>query len=126
MVVKDDCVNCLVKLYNIMREEYNHLCPLIEKEIVFRDNAPWFNTEILRAKKEKKKRERLWRRLKTNEARRAYEEARNRENMLVIRRKREYYQNKVAEAGSNINKLHKILHGLTANKSQQVTRWILG
>lgn len=85
LVVNDDCVNCLVKLYNdIMREEYNHLCPLIGNEIVFRDNAPWFNTEILRAKKEKKKRERLWRKLKTNEARRAYKEARNRENRLVI------------------------------------------
>lgn len=55
MVCKN-CATCLVKVYDgIARDEYNSLCPLIEKETVLKDHAPWFNAEILRAKREKKK-----------------------------------------------------------------------
>ena len=38
----------------ITREKYNTMCPLAERKIVIKDHAPWFNAEILRAKKEKR------------------------------------------------------------------------
>lgn len=83
---------------------------------MLKDHAPWFNAEILRAKKE-----RLWRRFGTDEARGAYQEAayreaRNIKNRLVTKRKSDYYRSKIVEVGSNINKLHGVLDSLTGHR----------
>ena len=67
----------------------------------------------------RRKKERLWRRLRTDEARKSYKEARNKENRLIVQRKREYYKDKVIEVGSNMNKLYKILDNLTGNKRER-------
>ena len=57
VVESGHCVTCYVMLYNITtKEEFNTMCPLVEREIVVKDHAPWFNAEILRAKKEKEER----------------------------------------------------------------------
>ena len=68
--------------------------------------------------KMRRKKERLWRRHKTDEARNAFKDARNHENRLIIKRKCEYYRRKTAEAGKDINKLYKILDNLTDNKKK--------
>ena len=53
---KEECILCFSGLYNdIAREKYDEMCPILEKEIVVVDNAPWFNATTLRAKKDKKK-----------------------------------------------------------------------
>ena len=39
-------------------------------------------------------------------------------NRDLERRKREYYKNKIKEAGSDINKLYIVLDNLTGNKSK--------
>ena len=41
-------------------------------------------------------------------------------NQLIARRKREYYRSKVKEAKSNINKLYRVLDGLTGYKRSNV------
>ena len=74
---------CFTGLYNdIAREKYDEMCPILEKEIVVVDNAPWFNATTLRAKKDKKKKEILWRRHRTEEARKNNKDARNKEQRL--------------------------------------------
>ncbi len=42
----------------------------MKKELIIKDHAPWFNAEILREKKEKRKKERLCCRLRTDAAKR--------------------------------------------------------
>ena len=111
------CAACLPLLYNnTVKDSYNETCPIIEKEIIVKDHAPWFNGEILRAKREKRQKERQWRRLRTDAARREFQNKRNEENRLVMLRKRDYFMQKTVEAGSNINKLYLILDSLTGNK----------
>ena len=110
LVKYENCANCFTKLFNdSVREKYNEVCPMVEKEIIIRDHAPWFNAELMRMKAEKQRKERLWRRFKSNYARREYQEARNRMNRMVVKRKRDYYKQKVDDAGSDINKLYTIL-----------------
>ncbi len=75
---------------------------------------PWFNAEILKSKKGKRKKELLWSRLRTDAR-----NARNNENRLLIRRKRECYRQKAEEAGFNINKLNKLLKNLTGSKKKK-------
>ena len=78
--------------------------------------APWLNAEILRAKQDKKKKERLWHIFRTDKARRVYRKAKNIENWLVTKGKSDYYRSKVEEAGSSMNKLYKALGSLTGHK----------
>ncbi len=40
-----------------MKTEYDEMCPIHEKDIVIRDHASWYNTEIIIAMKEKRKKE---------------------------------------------------------------------
>ena len=116
----DECLGCFCNLYNsVTREEYNEICPVIEKEIRVIDRSPWYNVDVANAKREKKRKERVWRRLRTEAARRDYQEARNRENMVIRNRKRDYYRQKVAEAGTDMSKLYDIVDNLTANKKKK-------
>ena len=111
------CVLCLTDLYNSsMKKEYDEICPIHEKDIIIRDYAPWYNSEILMAKKEKRKKERRWRRLRTEATRREYMDMRNRLNKIVLKRKCEYYRQKTFESRLNISKLYKILDNLTGNR----------
>ena len=55
------CLSCYVSLFrSIARRLYNNECPVIEKEIIVKDNAPWYDYEVLVAKRENR-RERRWR-----------------------------------------------------------------
>ena len=116
-IEKQECATCFYKLYNtITCEKYEEMCSIVEMEIIVKDNAPWYNGEIHRAKIKKKKKERRWRRHKSDETRRQYIEARNYVNQLIRKRKCEFYSEKTLQAGTNINKLYKVLDNLTGNK----------
>ena len=53
---KRSCLDCFVSIFNSISEQiYNNECPLIEKEIMVKDNAPWYDFEVLTAKREKRK-----------------------------------------------------------------------
>ena len=121
-LVTRDCEECFVSLLNnVSKVEYNNACPIIEKEIRIRENAPWYNDHIWRLKKDKRRLERKWHRRRSYSSRREYNEARNRLNYAIKNRKKSYYRNKVTEAGNNIKKLYKILDGLTGyDKVQQM------
>ena len=116
----NECVMCYTKLYNdTSKKEYDTACPMIEKEIVVKDRAPWFNSEIRLAKREKRRAEYIWRRRRTNSTRNAYSEARNRYNSCIKQRKRDYFTNKIRDAGNDMNKLYLILDNLTGCKKKK-------
>ena len=53
---KEKCLTCLDDLFNsVAKERYEEMCPIIEKEIVIVDSAPWYNEVVDRAKKAKEK-----------------------------------------------------------------------
>lgn len=114
-----ECTRCFTGLYNnVARAKYDNMCPVLTKEIVIVDNAPWFNADIQRAKRVKKKYERLWRRQKTQEARENFKRARNTENKVIAQRKHKFYMTKAEDAGSDMSKLYMTLGNLTGNKKK--------
>ena len=111
-----ECLSCMVALYrDVLQREYNNMCPLLEKEIVERDNTPWFNSEIARAIKHRRSKEKKWRNLKTVESRRDYVHAKNEVNGLIRRRKCSYYRQKTADVDSDAKRLHSLLDSFTGN-----------
>ena len=115
----DECTHCYTGLYNnAVKANYNSTCPLIEKEIVVHDNAPWFNLEVKRAQLEKRRCERKWRSRRSDEARQAYRHARDNEDIVITNRKKAYYTKKLHEAFDDIKKLYKILDELVGNRKK--------
>ena len=52
------CVNCYVrKSKEVFSENYSEKCPIVEKQIVIRDNAKWFNKELLESREENLKKD---------------------------------------------------------------------
>lgn len=114
---KSECLECLYSLYNtIARDDYETMCPMVSKKILVKDDSPWFNDEILAAKRDKRKKERKWRRQQTDQRKRDYNRARNYEKRLITARKRNFYRDKTTQAGANISKLYKVLDNLTGSK----------
>ena len=113
---KIDCVNCLTDSYNqISKTEYNDRCPYMEKCIVIKDRSPWFNGETMQKKREKRRKERKWLKNKTASAWEEYKNVKNQYNALLKSRKAEYYNKKIQEAGSDMNKLYQVLNNLTGS-----------
>lgn len=94
------------------------MCPVVTKEILVKDDSPWFNEEILAAKRDKRKKERIWLKQRTDQRKQDYNRARNYEKRLITARKRNFYTDKAIQAGSNIRKLYNVLDDLTDSKKK--------
>ena len=70
-------------------------------------------------KREKRRKEHKWHRLKTESAYEEFKEAKNRYIHQIRVRKSEYYKLKISEAGSNMNKLYKLLNGITGKTNKK-------
>ena len=116
---KRSCLDCFVSIFNSISEQiYNNECPLIEKEIMVKDNAPWYDFEVLTAKREKRKKEGKWRRTKNEISKNEYQSAKNTLNRMIRRKKREFYRRKINELGLDIKKLYAIIDNLTGHKKK--------
>ena len=118
-VMKNRCLRCYVLLYrNAAKQMYEIDCPLIEKVIVMKDNAPWYDNEIAIAKRDKRRKERRWRTLKTIASKSEYLLAKNALNSLMRRKRRAYYMRKTDQFRHNISKLYEVTDNLLGNKGK--------
>ena len=51
-------------------------CPEIKKEIIVREDSPWYDSSVASLRKERRRKKRIWRRLRTEVARMQYVSAR--------------------------------------------------
>lgn len=110
----EDCLDCLVPLYtNTLRSEYENMCPVITKVIIEKDNTPWFNAQIMNAIKIRRHKEKIWRRVRTDQSRREYVSTKSLVNKLIRKRKCMYYKQKITEAGTDAKRLYSVLNNLT-------------
>ena len=91
----------------------------MEKQIVIRDNAKWFNKELLEAKRKRRKFEERWKRTKNRESRALYNKARNDYNTLIEKTKRKYYNNALKN-NKDPRMLNKNLDDLIGLKKEKV------
>ena len=114
------CIHCKTKIYNeILQQEYEQACPLITKQIMCIDNAPWFTSEIKDLRKNRREAERRWRKSKTLENRTNYVIIRNQVNEKIRETKLNYY-NSVSEREKDLNKLYGIFDSLLGVKKENI------
>ena len=114
------CVSCYtVNKKNIMAAIYDIHCPVIEKCIRIRVASKWFNDELRKAKREKRRLQQKWKRKKNETNKQLYVGARNRYNALVRKTKKIYYINLFKESKDSKTK-HKNLEELLGLKGEVV------
>ena len=98
---------------------------------MIRDNAEWFNKELLKAKRKRRKLEERWKREKNRESRALYNKGRNDFDTLIEKTKRNYYSNALKN-NKDPRMLNKNLNDLLGLKKEKVcyqkiivTTWIL-
>lgn len=107
----------LVDLHNsFFRSLFNDQCPEVSKDIVVRDDSPWFDASLVDLRRRRRRAERVWRGAKTESARRQYMAARSAVVSAVARRKRDYYRHQVVLCGGDQAKLSKVLGSLAQRR----------
>ena len=103
----------LVSSYNsVLASLRDQSCPLITKEIRVRDDAQWYDHRVVSLRRQRRKAERDWRRLRTDATRASYVSARMTVVKQVFTCKVEYFQNQLALAEGNQWRTFMILNGL--------------
>ena len=114
------CVSCYTEQFkSSFARKYDSKCPIIKKQIVVRENARWFNSELLDAKRLRRKLEYKWKRTRTPQSRASYVRARNDYNALVERTKRDYYNNECKNTKDS-KRLHKRLDELLGIRKEKI------
>lgn len=91
-------INDLVSCYNLTCSSLlDKHAPLLKKTITVRPRVPWFNDTIKTAKRERRKRERVWRTTGLETDRILFTRARNHVNCLIEQARREYYTDFVTD-----------------------------
>ena len=91
--------------------------PLRSFSIPNRTPVPWFNDKIKTAKIERWKKEKVWRKSRSDEDRKAFCSARNKVSSLIHEAKTEYYQTKIVNCEDDQRKIFEIINELTHRKS---------
>ena len=115
----NECSNCYTEKYrNVFSSNYNKRCPKIQKNIKIRDSAKWFNSDLLEAKRVRRKMEDKWKRSKTDENWLCYTNARNKYNYMVEKAKKNHYNTLFAQTkdSKSINRNLDNLLGLKKEK----------
>ena len=94
--------------------------PEVVKNIVVRDDFPWYDSSVVSLRRRRRQAERRWRRLRTHPARLEYMATRNAVISRVSFRKIEYYKQKVAACGGDQRQLFMLLNSLLHRKSAPV------
>ena len=92
--------------------------PLVTKKIPIRQKVPWFDSRVWDQKQEMRKREMLWRRLRTDEQWKSYCTARRSYKWSVKHNKKVHISQCVLDVGKDSKLLFKIVSGLTGTVRQ--------
>ena len=116
----DSCLNCYTeKCKHVLALNYDKRCPEIKKIITIRDNAKWFNSDLLEAKRIRRKMEDKWKRSKTEENWLCYTTARNKYNNMIEKSKKKYY-NKLFEESKDSKSVNRNLNNLLGLKKEKI------
>ena len=88
--------------YNeVLSSARDQFCPLVAKEIIIKDNAPWYDHRMVSLLRQHKKAEREWRRLRTDSSWAIYVAVRPAVVKQIFVCKAQYYQHQMAHIGDH-------------------------
>ncbi|XP_072028205.1 uncharacterized protein [Amphiura filiformis] len=108
----------LVDAYNTgLQQVLDQHAPLTTRLVRDRPSAPWLTAEVRDARREKRRAERLWRKIELTVHKELYISSRNNANNCVTNAERQYFADKIDSAASSTKQLFTIANDLL-RKSQ--------
>ena len=110
---KCESVDDAVSKYNsVLSDVLDKHAPKCTKSVVVREVVPWMTEEILVAKRERRKREKLWRKSSLTVDRLEYQTQCNVVRLAVKNSKEKYFIDKISDCAGDQKKLFKIVDSL--------------
>lgn len=110
-----------VDSYNsVLTSVRDQFCPLRTKEIIVRDDASWYDHRVASMRRQRRKAERDWRRLRTDEARATYTSARGAVVRQIDSCKIEYFHQRLADCRGDPRRTYLLLNSLLGRKQNLV------
>ena len=111
----------LVAFYcNFFHSVQDMFFPLVTKEIRVKEDGPWYNQTTAVLRRQRRKAERMWRRLRTEDARSRYVLARKAVVDQVSRCKVDYYKNQLELCNGDQQRTYSFLNKLLGRNSVPV------
>ena len=85
----------------VLSSARDQFCPLVTKDIIIKDNAPWYDHRMVSLRRQRRTAEREWRRLRTDSSQTVYVAARRAVVKQIFVCKVEYYHQLALTAGDH-------------------------
>ena len=109
--------DCTIWYNNFSNSVENEFCPLISKEIHVKADAPWYDHTVTVLRRQRRRAERRWRRLRSDTSRSNYIAARRAVGNQILLRKVEFYGGQVASCKGDQKKLCCLMNNLMGRDS---------
>ena len=109
--------DCTIWYNNFLNSLVNKFCPLISKKILVKADAPWYDHTAAVLRRQCRRAERRWRRLRSDTSRSDYTAARRAVGNQVLLRKVEFYGGQVASCKGDQKKLCCLMNNLMGRDS---------
>ena len=107
----------LVAYYNgFFHNLCNTFCPVTSKVIIVREDGPWFNHTIVTLRKQRRRAERKWRRLRTDSSRSDYVLARRTVERQIFHCKAEYFKHQLDTCKGDQRRIYLLLNTLVGQQ----------
>ena len=119
-----DYVDAESKLQNfntVISDLLDKHAPVKHKSVPIRRNEAWTNAGIFRARAERRKAEKMWRRTGLTVFREVYKSKRNEVNNLITKSRTQHYHEKITACDGDQKRLFAIVHGLFGSKAGSTT-----
>ena len=101
--------NSYNEVFSSARDQF---CPLVTKDIIIKDDAPWYDHSMVSLCRQPRKAEREWRRLRTDSSRTVYIAAQRAVVKQIFVCKVEYYQHQLALTTGDHRRTFQLLNNL--------------
>ena len=105
----EDCTIWYNNFFNSLEKKF---CPLINKEILVKADAPWYDHTVVLLRRQRRRAERRWRRLRSDTFRSDYTAARRAVGNQILLQKVEFYGGQVASCKGDQKKLCCLINNL--------------
>ena len=109
--------DCTIWYSNLFNSLENKFCPLISKEILVKADAPCYDHTVAVLRRQRRRAERRWRRLRSDTSRSDYTAIRRAVGNQILLRKVEFYGGQVASCKGDQKKLCCLMNNLMGRDS---------
>ena len=105
-------VQCTNSYNEVLSSARDQFCPLVTKDIIIKDDAPWYDHRMVSLRRQRRRAERVWRRLRTDSSGTVYVAARRAVVKQIFFCKVEYYQHQLALTAGDHRHTFQLLNDL--------------